>query len=61
MNIAIKPENISSRDAFADKVSLVRAPQVGSVGYGRRAGRRGVGNRPQPLRQAQGDAGWTAR
>jgi hypothetical protein len=32
MNIAIKPENISSRDAFADKVSLVRAPQVGSVG-----------------------------
>ena len=24
MNIAIKPENISSRDAFADKVSLVR-------------------------------------
>ena len=61
MNIAIKPENISSRGAFADKVSLVRAPQVGSVGYGRLAGRRGVGNRPQPLRQAQGDAGWTAR
>jgi len=61
MNIAIKPENISGREAFADKVSLVRAPQVGSVWPCRRAGRRGVGNRPQPLRHARGDPGWTAR
>ena len=31
MNIAVKPENINSREALAGKVSLVTGPRVGSA------------------------------